>query len=449
MRHSHATMLLLLLWCTLAHAQFDSFFGGGAQPGGGARDTEYYDALGLSPDASAAEIKKAYRKAAIQHHPDKGGNAEKFKSINEAYAVLSDDQKKAAYDRMGKAAVDGSMPQGGGGGGGFPGSGFGAGGFPAGAFGGSFSGSPEDIFSQLFGQAGFSGMGGMGGGFGGPFGQQRRGPRLRDQQMTMLVSLEELYAGASKRIAVRVPVINERLGRIEEERVEVDVALQPGSADGQKFRIPGSDPRRANVIVTLKTRPHERFARQGDHLVCSHDVSLYEALTGARRAACAPHRPLLRVCARSSTALCTPLPSPCLPQFPALATPLIHSLLSLSLSLSTGFRGTLRHLNGQDLHVSCGNEITRPGMLRRLRGWGMPIRGGRGGGGKGDLYLKFNVRFPTSPVAAEQAKMLEKLLPKAASAAHAIAQPPAGERVHRLETVRDDGEQDGDDDFGF
>ena len=99
--------------------------------------------------------------------------------------------------------------------------------------------------------------------------------------------------------------------------------------------------------------------------------------------------------------------------------------------------------------MSCGNEITRPGMLRRLRGWGMPIRGGRGGGGKGDLYLKFNVRFPTSPVAAEQAKMLEKLLPKAASAAHAIAQPPAGERVHRLETVRDDGEQDGDDDFGF
>ena len=271
--------LVILVWCAIVHAQFDSFFGGGAQPGGRARDTEYYDALNLSPDASAAEIKKAYRKAALQEHPDKGGDPEKFKQLNEAYAVLSDEQKKAAYDRMGKAAVDGSMPQGGG----FP---AGAGGFPAGAFGGR---SPEEVFSQFFGQAGFGGMGGMGG-MGGAFGQQARGPRLRDQQMTMMVTLEELYTGATKRIAVRVPVINERLGRVEQERVEVDVQLEAGSADGQRFRIPGGGPNRANVVVTLKTRPHTRFVRQGDHLVCNHDVSLYEALTGActlwRRSAC-------------------------------------------------------------------------------------------------------------------------------------------------------------------
>ena len=74
----------------------------------------------------------------------------------------------------------------------------------------------------------------------------------------------------------------------------------------------------------------------------------------------------------------------------------------------------------------------------------MPMRGR---GGKGDLYLRFNVRFPTSPVASEQAKLLAKLLPKAAGAAGAVARPPPGERVHRLETIEgaEDGEQDGGD----
>ena len=388
MRRTNVILILLSLFSgSFAFDGFESFFraqqqaGGGGPQAGGARDTEYYDALGLSPDCSAAEIKKAFRKQSLQHHPDKGGDPEKFKTINEAYAVLSDEQKRAAYDRMGKAAVDGSAPgMGGGFGGGFPAGAFG-GGFPAGAFGGR---TPEDIFSQLFG-----GMGGMGGMGGSPFGQQARGPRLRDQQMTMMVSLEELYSGATKRIAVRVPVLDERQGAIRQERVEVDVNLEAGSQDGQRFRIPGGRRTRANVIVTLKMRPHPRFARRGDHLICDQDVSLYEALTG--------------------------------------------------------YRGAVRHLDGQTVHVSCEREVTRPGQVRRLRGWGMPRRGS---GSKGDLYLRFNVRWPTSPVAAEQAKLLQQLLPRSAAAGKGGG-PPAGARVYRLENVEgDDGDAD-DGEFGI
>jgi hypothetical protein len=96
------------------------------------------------------------------------------------------------------------------------------------------------------------------------------------------VPQEELYTGTTRRIAVRVPVLTPT-GGVAEERVEVEVRLLPGSADGQRFRIPGGSRERANVIVTLKTRPHTRFVRHGDDLVCHQEVSLFEALTGARQ----------------------------------------------------------------------------------------------------------------------------------------------------------------------
>ena len=162
MRWHRLAVAGLVLLHTYHALAFDEFFGhAGAGPGAGGpragpgRDTEYYDTLGLSPGCSEAEIKRAYRKRALQEHPDKGGDPEKFKKINEAYAVLSDEQKRAAYDRFGKTAVDGSG--GAGMGGGFPGGMGGA--FPGafgGAFGSAFAGSggsafsPEDIFSGWF-----------------------------------------------------------------------------------------------------------------------------------------------------------------------------------------------------------------------------------------------------------------------------------------------------------
>ena len=141
---------------------------------------DYYRTLGVERGADADSIKKAYRKLAMQYHPDRNaGNADaeqRFKEINEAYEVLKDDQKRAAYDRFGHAAFE----QGGGPGG--PG-GFGGGGFTG--FG--------DIFEEMFGD--FMGGGGRRGG--------RTATRGADLRYNLEVSLEEAFAG--KKAAIRVP----------------------------------------------------------------------------------------------------------------------------------------------------------------------------------------------------------------------------------------------------
>jgi len=114
--------------------------------------TDYYKTLGISKNATAEEIKKAYRKLALQHHPDRGGSSEsekKFKEANEAYQILSDPEKRSRYDQFGDAAFRGNA--GGYGGqqsGGFDFSGFGQGDFSG--FG--FSGGLGDIFEDFFGQ---------------------------------------------------------------------------------------------------------------------------------------------------------------------------------------------------------------------------------------------------------------------------------------------------------
>ncbi|WP_304139794.1 DnaJ domain-containing protein, partial [Mesonia mobilis] len=142
---------------------------------------DYYDILGISKNASAAEIKKAYRKMAIKYHPDKNPDDTKaedmFKKSAEAYEVLSDPDKRARYDQMGHAAFDGS-----------------------GGFGGGGGMNMDDIFSQfgdIFGSAfgggggGFSGFGGFGGG-----GQRRaKGSNLR---IRVKLSLEEIANGVEK-----------------------------------------------------------------------------------------------------------------------------------------------------------------------------------------------------------------------------------------------------------
>lgn len=138
---------------------------------------DYYEVLGLSKGASDDEIKKAFRKLAMKYHPDKNPGdkeaEEKFKEINEAYAVLSDPEQKSKYDRFGHAGVD---PNGFAGGGGF------------GGFGGF-----EDIF-DMFGSA-------FGGGFGGGGSRRNNGPRKgSDIQKTMTIDFEEAAFGVKKQI---------------------------------------------------------------------------------------------------------------------------------------------------------------------------------------------------------------------------------------------------------
>ena len=144
---------------------------------------DYYEILGVERTVDAAGLKSAYRKLAMEHHPDRNGGCEdamaRFKEISEAYSVLSDDQKRAAYDRFGHAGVNG-----------------GGGGNPFGAGGAGFH-DLNDIFSQVFGDAFGEAFGGRAGGprQGGP----RRGSDLR---YDLEITLEQAYRGADVEISV-------------------------------------------------------------------------------------------------------------------------------------------------------------------------------------------------------------------------------------------------------
>ena len=146
---------------------------------------DYYEVLGVSKNASADEIKKAYRKLAVKYHPDKNpGNKEaeeKFKEAAEAYSVLSDADKKAKYDQFGHAGVEGAGPD----------------------FSGGF-GNLNDILNDLFG-GGFGGFGGGFGGFGGFGGGGRRQERVykgRDIRVRARLTLEEIARGVEKEISI-------------------------------------------------------------------------------------------------------------------------------------------------------------------------------------------------------------------------------------------------------
>lgn len=237
---------------------------------------DFYEILGVPKGASEDEIKKAYRKLAMKYHPDRNKgrtDAEtRFKEAKEAYEVLSDKDKRGAYDRFGHAGVDPSMAGASGGAGGFDfnevfrqaragqGGGAGAGGFE----GFQFEGAPEDLFEGLFG--------GMRGG--------RRAPRSRkgaDVAYRMNVSLEQAVRGFETHISV--------MGDDGEPRT-LEVKIPAGIRDGQRVRIagrghPGHEGGPAgDVLVEIHLEPHPRFEREGDDLVTKVTISQPQAALG-------------------------------------------------------------------------------------------------------------------------------------------------------------------------
>ena len=257
---------------------------------------DYYKMLGVARDATPEQIKKAYRKLAREYHPDAGGDDEKFKDVNEAYEVLSDEKKRKLYDQYGTANENQ-----------IPGAGFGGFGGVGDAFSGF--GSWAEILDSIrkgegafgtnwdFGQggrsaggnaySGFSGFGGFGG-FGG--GAQQQGgcgggcgggscapEKGKDITVTLKISFDEAFSGVEKKVTLRTSV--------SQEKQTMVVKVPAGVTDGKRLRYrgkgmpgPGGN---GDLLVTLAIQPHPYFERDGADVVVNTPISPAEAALGA------------------------------------------------------------------------------------------------------------------------------------------------------------------------
>ncbi|MEZ4786717.1 MAG: molecular chaperone DnaJ [Flavobacterium haoranii] len=282
---------------------------------------DYYEILGISKGATAEEIKKAYRKKAIQYHPDKNPGdkeaEENFKLAAEAYEVLSDADKKARYDQYGHAAFDG-----------------------AGGFGGGHHMNMDDIFSQfgdIFGSAFGGGFSGFGGGFSGGGQRRVKGSNLR---IKVKLTLEEIVNGVEKKVKVKrkvqakgvtyktcstcngsgqiMKVANTILGRMQTattcttcsgsgqildhkpsgadaygmimEDDTVSIKIPAGVVDGMQLKVsgkgneaPGSNSIPGDLIVAIEEQEHEFLKREGENLHYDLYISIAEAALGVSK----------------------------------------------------------------------------------------------------------------------------------------------------------------------
>jgi len=249
-----------------------------------------YDVLGLDRDASQDEIKKAYRKLAREHHPDKGGDPEKFKKVQEAYETLSDPEKRQNFDQFGTAEGNPS-------------------GFPP---------NMNDVFAQMFG---------------GAFGGQRGPARRADHQHDMGITLEEAFRGVTKNLKVTLtrncfscmkkckqcrgqgvvhvqmgpmafrqpcPVCNGQGGGAigcqecnfkmkKHEQLNLELKVPAGVEEGATIVVSGlgdqpckPDEEPGDLIFQIKIKSHPHLMRMGRDLVFSTKISFEDSVTGTR-----------------------------------------------------------------------------------------------------------------------------------------------------------------------
>ncbi|KAJ0241648.1 Chaperone protein dnaJ 3 [Hirschfeldia incana] len=354
-------------------------------------NTKFYEILGVPKTASPEDLKKAYKKAAIKNHPDKGGDPEKFKELAQAYEVLSDPEKREIYDEYGEDALKEGM--GGGGGGGH---------------------DPFDIFSSFFGG---------GSPFGGGSSRGRRQRRGEDVVHPLKVSLEDLYLGTTKKLSLSrntlcskcngkgsksgasmtcggcqgsgMKVTMRQLGpgmiqqmqhacneckgtgetindrdrcpqckgdKVVPEKKVLKVNVEKGMLHSQKITFEGQadeapDTVTGDIVFVIQQKEHPKFKRKGEDLFVEHTLSLTEALCG--------------------------------------------------------FSFVLTHLDGRNLLIKSNpGEVVKPDSYKAISDEGMPIY--QRPFMKGKLYVHFTVEFPDS-LNPDQTKAIEAVLPKAST----------------------------------
>ena len=191
--------------------------------------SDFYTILGVGKTATADEIKRAYRKLASQHHPDKGGDTAKFQQIEEAYRTLGDPEKRAEYDnpqvhvRHGFGGGMGDMP------------------FNMNAIFEMFGARPADQT------------------------QSHRTARIQ-----LWISLLDVATGGERLIAVNSPTGTSN----------VEITIPPGIEEGDTVRYARSGPGGADLMVTFRIRPDDRWQRQNEHLVLTHPTTMWDLILG-------------------------------------------------------------------------------------------------------------------------------------------------------------------------
>uniref|UniRef100_A0A7R9YYF8 Uncharacterized protein n=1 Tax=Chlamydomonas euryale TaxID=1486919 RepID=A0A7R9YYF8_9CHLO len=365
------------------------FFGGGF-PGEGmgsmprrpkGNNSRYYEILGVSKDASPDEIKKAHRKLALKHHPDKGGDAETFKEINEAFDCLKDPEKKSIYDQYGEEALKEGMGSGG----------------P--------SGGMSDIFDL------FTGGGGRG---------RPRERRSEDVTHKLVVTLEELYNGTTKKLSLsrNLPCdpckgTGSKSGKKYEcttchgTGVQVHIRpLGPGmmqqiqarcsSCQGSGFGTPAGDQCtscKGKCLVSEK-KTFEVHVEQG---MKQGAKILLRGEAGCSEPGLAPGDVILQVQPREHST------------FKRVG---IDLLMTKKISLADALCGCsfhFKHLDGRVMSVTTpAGEVIKPDTFQSIADEGMPVHGRPFV--KGNLYVRFDVEFPEFMDTAQVAA-LRKVLP--------------------------------------